>query len=122
MGCGDVRLLRTIGGVDVTGQERAALTKLTMPRGPHTATRSASNIAARTFRPDATTSSWSSACASTRMSTNGRCRGAGNADWRPRMPVPNFFMAAPFWGLQPQVFPPAVYHDQQGAAALNFNS
>ena len=23
---------------------------------------------------------------------------------------------------QPQVFPPAVYHDQQGAAALNFNS
>ena len=40
----------------------------------------------------------------------------------PRMPVPNFFMAAPFWGLQPQVFPPAVYHDQQGAAALNFNS
>ena len=31
MGCGDVRLLRTIGGVDVTGQERAALNKLTMP-------------------------------------------------------------------------------------------
>ena len=33
MGCGDVRLLRTIGGVDVTGQERAALNKLTMPYG-----------------------------------------------------------------------------------------
>ena len=32
MGCGDVRLLRTIGGVDVTGQERATLNKLTMPR------------------------------------------------------------------------------------------
>ena len=31
MGCGDVRLLRTSGGVDVTGQERAALNKLTMP-------------------------------------------------------------------------------------------
>ena len=31
MGCGDVCLLRTIGGVDVTGQERAALNKLTMP-------------------------------------------------------------------------------------------
>ena len=31
MGCGDVRLLRTIGGVDVTGQERATLNKLTMP-------------------------------------------------------------------------------------------
>ena len=31
MGCGDVRLLRTIGGLDVTGQERAALNKLTMP-------------------------------------------------------------------------------------------
>ena len=31
MGCGDVRLLRTIGSVDVTGQERAALNKLTMP-------------------------------------------------------------------------------------------
>ena len=30
MGCGDVRLLRTIGGVDVTGQERAALNKLTV--------------------------------------------------------------------------------------------
>ena len=33
MGCGDVRLLRTIGGLDVTGQERAALNKLTMPHG-----------------------------------------------------------------------------------------
>ena len=33
MGCGDVRLLRTIGGLDVTGQERAALNKLTMPMG-----------------------------------------------------------------------------------------
>ena len=34
MGCGDVRLLKTIGSVDssrVTGQERAALNKLTMP-------------------------------------------------------------------------------------------
>ena len=26
-----MRLLRTIGGVDVTGQERATLNKLTMP-------------------------------------------------------------------------------------------
>ena len=33
MGCGDVRLLRTIGSVDFTGQERAALNKLTMPAG-----------------------------------------------------------------------------------------
>ena len=32
MGCGDVRLLRTIGGLDVTGQERAALNKLTIPQ------------------------------------------------------------------------------------------
>ena len=32
MGCGDVRLLRTIGSVDFTGQERAALNRLTMPR------------------------------------------------------------------------------------------
>ena len=32
MGCGDVRLLRTIGGLDLTGQERAALNKLTMPQ------------------------------------------------------------------------------------------
>ena len=31
MGCGDVRLLRTIGNVDFTGHERAALNKLTMP-------------------------------------------------------------------------------------------
>ena len=31
MGCGDVRLLRTIGGVDFTGQESAALNNLTMP-------------------------------------------------------------------------------------------
>ena len=31
MGCGDVRLLRTIWSVDFTGQERAALNKLTMP-------------------------------------------------------------------------------------------
>ena len=31
MGCGDVRLLRTIGSVDFTGQERAAFNKLTMP-------------------------------------------------------------------------------------------
>ena len=30
MGCGDVRLLRTIGGLDVTRQERAALNKLTV--------------------------------------------------------------------------------------------
>ena len=28
MGCGDVRLLRTIRSVDVTGQERATLNKL----------------------------------------------------------------------------------------------
>ena len=34
MGCGHVRLLRTIGGLDVTGQERAALNKLTMPEAP----------------------------------------------------------------------------------------
>ena len=33
MGCGDVRLLKTIGSVDFTGQERAALNKLTMPCG-----------------------------------------------------------------------------------------
>ena len=33
MGCGDVRLLRTIRSVDFTGQERAALNKLTMPVG-----------------------------------------------------------------------------------------
>ena len=33
MGCGDVRLLRTIRSVDFTGQERAALNKLTMPAG-----------------------------------------------------------------------------------------
>ena len=38
------------------------------------------------------------------------------------MTVRDFFTAAPFWGLRPQVFPPAVYHDQQGAAASNFNS
>ena len=31
MGCGDVRLLRTIGGVDFTRQERATVNKLTMP-------------------------------------------------------------------------------------------
>ena len=31
MGFGDVRPLRTIRGVDFTGQERAALNKLTMP-------------------------------------------------------------------------------------------
>ena len=31
MGCGDVRLLKTIGSVEFTGQERAALNKLTMP-------------------------------------------------------------------------------------------
>ena len=30
MGCGDVRLLKTIGSVDFTGQERAALNKLTV--------------------------------------------------------------------------------------------
>ena len=34
MGCGDVRLLRTIGGVDFTRQERATLNKLTMPAIP----------------------------------------------------------------------------------------
>ena len=31
MGCGGVRLLRTIGGVDFTRQERATHNKLTMP-------------------------------------------------------------------------------------------
>ncbi len=31
MGCGDVRLLRTIGGIDFTRQERATLNKLTIP-------------------------------------------------------------------------------------------
>ena len=39
MGCGNVRLLKTIGSVDVTGQERAALNKLTMPSGMATLTR-----------------------------------------------------------------------------------
>ena len=39
MGCGDVRLLKTIGSVDFTGQERAALNKLTMPSGMATPTR-----------------------------------------------------------------------------------
>ena len=34
MGCGDVRLLRTIGGVDFTRQERAALNKLTVSMIP----------------------------------------------------------------------------------------
>ena len=34
MGCGDVRLLRTIGGIDFTGQERAALNKLTVSMIP----------------------------------------------------------------------------------------
>ena len=38
------------------------------------------------------------------------------------MTVRDFFTAAPFWGLRPQVFPPAVYHDQRGVAASNFNS
>ena len=31
MGCGDVRLLKTIGGIEFTRQERVALNKLTMP-------------------------------------------------------------------------------------------
>ena len=35
MGCADVRLLKTIGSVDFTGQERAALNKLTMPAHAH---------------------------------------------------------------------------------------
>ena len=39
------------------------------------------------------------------MSTNGRCRRTGVSDWRRRVPVRDFFTAAPFWGLQPQVFP-----------------
>ena len=34
MGCGDVRLLRTIGGVDFTRQERATLNKLTVSMIP----------------------------------------------------------------------------------------
>ena len=34
MGCGDVRLLRTIRSVDFTGQERAALNKLTVSMIP----------------------------------------------------------------------------------------
>ena len=33
-----MRLLRTIGGIDFTGQERAALNKLTMPTGLHDVT------------------------------------------------------------------------------------
>ena len=39
-------------------------------RGPQTATRSSSNIASRTFSPDWTTNSWSSACASTMLAYN----------------------------------------------------
>ena len=31
-----------------------------------------------------------------------------------------FFKAAPLWELRLQGFPPGVYHDQQGAAASNF--
>ena len=34
-------------------------------------------MASSTFRPDATTSSWSSVCVSMRISPNGRCRGVG---------------------------------------------
>ena len=36
MGCGDVRLLRTIGGVDFTRQERATLNKLTVTNEVYT--------------------------------------------------------------------------------------
>ena len=36
--------------------------------------------------------------------------------------IPDVFMAAPFWGLRPRVFPSAVYHDQSGAADSIFNS
>ena len=43
MGCADVRLLKTIGSVDFTGQERAALNKLTMPRSVYTAVGEAGN-------------------------------------------------------------------------------
>ena len=46
----------------------------------------------------------------------------GNTQMLSVASVPDVFMAAPFWGLQPRVFPPAVYHDQSGAAALTFNS
>ena len=54
MGCGDVRLLRTIGNVDFTGQERAAHNKLTMPTariGPVARPRSFARQARNVVRP-----------------------------------------------------------------------
>ena len=55
-----------------------------------------------------------------RTDTGGRGApdGHGHADpGQPRRPElgRDFFTAAPFWGLRPQVFPPAVYHDQRGS-------
>ena len=59
--------------------------------------------------PNATTSSWSSACVSTRISTNGRCRGVGDTDWRRRGTVRDcFFMAAPCWEAFTSVSSPVV--------------
>ena len=55
------------------------------------------------------TSSWSSACVSMRISTNGRCRGVGDTDWRRRGTVRDcFFMAAPYWEACTSVSSPVV--------------
>ena len=92
-------------------------------RGPQTATRSSSNIASSTFKPEATTSCWSSACVSTRMSTNGRCRCPEDFGWRRPAAVRDcFFMAAPFWGRCPRLSHRPYNTTRREPPPQNFNS
>ena len=56
-----------------------------------TAARSSSSMASSTFRPEATTNSWSSAGLSMRISTNGRRRGGVKSDGQRRWAVRDYF-------------------------------
>ena len=52
---------------------------------------------------------WRAACVSMRISTNGRCRGVGDTDWRRRGTVRDgFCMAAPYWEACTSVSSPVV--------------
>ena len=57
-----------------------------------------------------------------RLGPESRRVSMGNTQMLSVASVSDVFMAAPFWRLRPRVFPPAVYHDQSGAAASTFNN
>ena len=108
---------------DRAGARRRAARPDAAYRGPQIAVRSSSSIVVRTFRPDATASSISSARVSTRRSTRGRWRWLGESTWCDRSTVRDSrFMAAPAGGLSPWLSHRSYSTTSEEPPLSNFNS